>query len=90
MDRCVVVDDFFTAADGWLAEISDLYGSQCNIVRNHYLREYSVLLSGILSKEKVRSVRYFSSALFDFDRNAKGLYRHYPIQESAVHKHTPG
>jgi hypothetical protein len=90
MDRCVVIDFFFTAADGWLAEINDLHSSQCNIIRNHYLWEYPVLISGILSKEKVRSVRYFSSAIFDFNRNAEGLHRHYPIQECAVHKHTPG
>src|SRR5579863_5875073 len=72
MDRRAVVDIFFSAADGWLAEIYDLHASQCSIIRNHYLREYPVLISGILSEKKVRSLRYFSSAFFDFDRNAKG------------------
>src|ERR1700739_5021938 len=73
MDRCAVIDFFLTAADGWFAEISDLHGSQCSIVCNYYLWKYPVLISGILSKEKVRCVRYFSSALSDFNRNAKGL-----------------
>ena len=48
MDRCVVVDDFFTAADGWFAEINHLHGGECNIVRNYYLREYPVLISGVV------------------------------------------
>ena len=90
MDRRVVIDIFFTAADGWFAEIGDPHGSQRSIVRNHYLREYPVLISGILSKEKVRSLRYFSSGLFDFNRNAEGLRRDDPIQVCAVHKNTPG
>src|SRR5436853_6149935 len=75
MDRRVVIDIFFVAAYGWFAQISDLHGSQRSIVRDHYLREYPVLISGILSKEKVRSIRYFSSVLFAFNRNAKGLRR---------------
>ena len=86
MDRGVVIDIFFNSADGWFAEISDLHGSQSSIVRNHYLREYPVLISGILSKEKVRSVWNFGSAFFDFNRNAKGLHRYYPIQVRTVHK----
>ncbi len=90
MDRRVVITIFFTAPDGWFAEIGDLHDSQRSIVRNHYLREYPVLISGILSKEKVHSVRYFSSALFDFNRNAKGLHGHYPIQVCSAYTNAPG
>jgi|SRR5579863_1695843 len=90
MDRRAVVDIFFSAADGWFAEICDLHGSQCRIVRNHYLREYPVLVSGILSKKEVRSLRYFSSTFFDFDWHAKGLCRHDPLQACAAHKNTTG
>ena len=90
MVRRVVIDFFFTSADGWLVEIGDLHGSQHSIVRNHYLREYPVLISGIISKEKVCLVRYFSSFLFNFNRNAKGLRRHYPLQVCSVDKNRPG
>ena len=89
MDRRLVVDFFFSAADGWFAEISHLHGSQPRIIRNHYLREYPVLISGIISKGKVRGVRYFSGALFDFNRNAKGLCRDDPLQVRAAHKNAP-
>jgi len=89
MDRRVVIGFFFGAADGWFAEISHLHGSQRNIVCNHYLWEYPVVISGILSKEKVRIVRHISSVLFNFNRNAKGLRRHYRLQVS-VGKNSPG
>ncbi len=52
MDRCVVIVIFFVAADGWCAEIIHRHGSQHNIVCNHYLWEYPVLIPGILSKKK--------------------------------------
>ena len=90
MDRRVVIDIFFTAPDGWVAEISDLHGSQRNIVRHHYLWEYPVLISGILSKETVRSLRYLSNGLFDFNRNAKGIRWHYPLQVFSADKNRPG
>ncbi len=73
MDSRVVADIFLTAADEWFAGISHSHGSQRNILCHHYLREYPVLISGIISKEKVRLVRYFSSVLFNFNRNAKGV-----------------
>ena len=90
MDRRVVVAIFFSAADGWFAKIGGLHGSQRSIVCNHYLREYPVLISGILSKEKVRSLRYFGNAFFDFDRNAKGLRRYDPVRAFSVYKTSPG
>jgi hypothetical protein len=82
MDCRVVIAIFFSVTDGWFAEIGHIHGSQYNIVCNHYLWEYPVAVSGILSKEKVRIVRYFSSVLFNFNRNAKGLHRHYRLQVS--------
>src|SRR6185437_13228414 len=90
MDRRVVIAVFFISTDEWLAEISDLYGSQCSILRHHYLREYPVLLSGILSKEKIRNVRYFGFALLNFDRDPEGLRRRCPVQACSTHKNTPG
>ena len=72
VDSRVVAAIFFGAADGRFAKISHLHGSQHNIVCNHYLREYPVLISGILSKEKVRMVRYFSSSFFNFNRKPVG------------------
>jgi hypothetical protein len=89
MDRCFVIAIFFGVADGWFAEIGHNHGSQYNIVCNHYLWEYPVVVSGILSKEKVRTVRYFSSVLFNFNMNAKGLRRHYRLRVS-VEKNNPG
>ncbi|HEX4849905.1 MAG TPA: hypothetical protein VFV08_03815, partial [Puia sp.] len=65
MDRRVVVDFFFTVADGWLAEISDLYDSQRSIICYHYLREYPVPISAAVSKEKVCSIRHCGSPLFN-------------------------
>jgi hypothetical protein len=90
MERCVVIDIFFSAPDGWFAEIGDFHGGQRGVIRNHNLREYPVLISGILSEEEVHSVRYFGSGLFDFNRNAKGLHRYYPIQGRTVHKNPSG
>ena len=90
MVRRVVIDIFFTAADGWFAEIGDPHGCQRSIVRNHYLREYPVLISGILSKEKVCIERYFSSGFFNFNRNAKGLRKLYPRQVFSIDKNGPG
>jgi hypothetical protein len=90
MDRRVVVDIFLAVTDGRFAEISHIHDSQLNIVCNHYLWEYPVLIPGILSKEKVRMVRYFSSVLFNFNRNAKGLHRHDPLQVRSADKNTPG
>jgi hypothetical protein len=90
LDRCAVIDIFFALTDGWFAEISHLYSGQRNIVCHYYLWEYPRLISGLLSKEKVRIVRYFSSVLFNFNRNAKGLRRHYPLQVCSVDKNRPG
>ena len=90
MDRCVVVGVFFGATDGRFAEISHLHGSQHHIVCNRYLREYPVVISGTLSKGKVRVVRYFSGVLFNFNRNAKGLRRLYRLQVYSVDKNSPG
>jgi hypothetical protein len=90
LDRRVVIDIFFAVTDGWLAENSHLHGGQRNILCNYYLWEYPVLISGVLSKEKVRIVRYFSSVLFNFNRNAKGLRRHYPLPVFSVDKNRPG
>ena len=50
MDRRVVAAIFFSAADGRFTEISHIRGSQHNIVCHHYLREYPVAISCILSK----------------------------------------
>ena len=80
MDCRVVIAIFFGFTDGWFAEIGHNHGSQHNIVCNHYLWEYPVVVSGIVSKEKVRIVRYFSSVLFDFNRNAKRLCGHYSLK----------
>jgi hypothetical protein len=86
MDRRVVIDIFFVLPMDGLLKSVIYHGSQHNIVCNHYLREYPVVISGILSKEKVRIVRYFSSVLFNFNRNAKGLRRHYPLRVFSVDK----
>ena len=77
MDRRVVIAIFFGVTDGWFAEIGHNHGSQHNIVCNHYLWEYPALIPGVLSKKKVRIVRDFSSVLFNFNRNAKGLCKLY-------------
>jgi hypothetical protein len=90
MDRRVAIDIFFVATDGRFAEISYLYGGQHDIVRSHYLWKYPVPVSGILSKEEVRSIRNFSSDISDLNRNAKRLRRHYPVQACTVDKNTPG
>jgi len=90
MDCRVVIAIFFGAADGRFAEISHIYGSQHNIICNHYIREYPVVIPGILSKKKVRIVRHISGVLFNFNRNAKGLRRHAPLQVCPVDKNTPG
>jgi hypothetical protein len=50
MDRRVVTDIFFIAADGWREDISHQHDSQHSIIRNHYLREYPVLISVAVSK----------------------------------------
>jgi hypothetical protein len=89
MDCRFVIAIFFGVADGWFDEISRIHGSQYNIVCNHYLWEYPVLIPGILSKEKVRIVWYFSSVLFNFNRNAEGLRGHSRLQVS-VGKNSPG
>ena len=80
MDCRVVIAIFFGAADGRFAEISHIYGCQHNIICNHYIREYPVPISGILSKKKVSIIRPVSGVLFNFNRNAKGLCRYYPRQ----------
>jgi hypothetical protein len=90
LDRRVVFGFFFVVTDGRVAEISHLHGGQCNIVCNYYLWEYPVLISGVLSKEKVRILWYFSSVLFNFNWNAKRLRRHSPLQVFAVDKNRPG
>ena len=89
VDSRVVAAIFLSAADGRFTEINHIHGSQHHIVCHHYLWEYPVVVSGILSKEKVRTVRYFSSVLFNFNRNAKGLRRHYRLRVS-VEKNNPG
>src|SRR6185312_13892857 len=90
MDCRVVIDFFFVAADGRCAEIGHHHRGQRDIVCRHYLWEYPVLISGILSKEKVLIIRYFCSALFDSDRDAKRLHRHDPLQAFSVDKGGPG
>ena len=90
MDSRVVAAIFFSAADGSFTEISHIRGSQHDIVCNHYLREYPGIIYRILSKEKIRVVRYFSSVLFNFNRNAKGLRGHYPPRVFSVDKTSPG
>ena len=90
MDRHAVIGIFFDPTDGRFVEISYIHGSQHNIVCHHYLWEYPGSISGVLSKEKVRMVRYFSSAFFNFNRNTKGLRRLYPLQAFSVDKNGPG
>ena len=90
LDRRVVIDIFFVAADGRFAQISHIHGRQRNIVCHHHLWEYPVPVSGILSKAKVRSVRYLRSIFFDFNRNAKGLRGDYPLQVLSPHKYCQG
>src|SRR5580704_5390009 len=79
MDSRVVIDVFFAVTDEWLAENSHLYGSQRNIGCNHYLWEYPVLISGVLSKKKIRMVRNIRSTVFNFNRHVKRLHKHYPL-----------
>ena len=90
MDSRVVAAIFFSAADGSFTEISHIRGSQHDIVCNHYLREYPGIISRILSKEKIRVVRYFSSVVFNINRNVEGLRRRYPQRVFSVGKTSPG
>ena len=48
MDSRVAAAVFLGAADVGFDEISHIRGSQHSIVRNHYLREYPVIISAIL------------------------------------------
>ena len=73
----VVIGFFFDPADGRFIEVDRLHGGQYNIVCNSYLWEHPALIPGFLSKKKVRVVRYISSVLFNFNRNAEGLCKRY-------------
>ena len=90
MDRRVAIDVFFAVTDEWFAENSHLRGSQRNIGCNHYLWEYPVLISGVLSKKKVRMVWYISSTLFNSNRDVKRLHKHYALPVFSVYKNSPG
>jgi hypothetical protein len=89
MDSRVAAAIFFSAAYGGFAEISHIRGSQHNSVCNHYLREYPGIISRFLSKKEIRVVRHISSVLFNFNRNAKGLRRRYPLRIFSADKKSP-
>jgi hypothetical protein len=90
LDRRVAIAIFFVAANGGFAKITHLHGSQRLILCSHHLWQYLVVLPAIVSKEKVHSVRYFYSILFNFNRNAKGLRGHHPLQVYPAHKNGSG
>ena len=66
------------------------HGSQRNIVCNHYLWEYPVLYPVFYQKRRFVLYGISVASLFNFDRNAKGLRRHYPLQVFSVDKNRPG
>ena len=73
MGGSATVDFFFAVTDGWFAEISDLHGSQYNIICNNHLWEYPDPVPGVLSKTKICLVWHNSNAFFGYNRNVEGL-----------------
>jgi hypothetical protein len=73
LDSRISADLFFLIADGWLPKVNNIYGGQYSVLCYHYLWQYSVPVSGILSERQVHLVWPAGVPAADRYRDIAGL-----------------